>query len=257
MLGMGKIVLSVIVGVLILSTTGFTDLFAEIVVANFTAYVGPTESIAADSGTPFPAAITVFDPSILGGEMELVVNYNGGPGTTVASIDAGGSGLTWTVDAGTNGLMGVILTGPAGVGLGVDLSGEDAITLEYASNPFSHDIQFALFDSFDTGAIVDVSVDAGQSSVTILLSSLIPLDTSFPDVLPDFSDVDELEFLFFGVGGSTMEITSIGTSVLLVGGTSIPIDTTSLLLAGASVNVWMIPVVLSAAGFGILIARKI
>ena len=42
-----------------------------------------------------------------------------------------------------------------------------------------------------------------------------------------------------------------------VGGTSLPIDTTSLLLAGASVNVWMIPVVLSAAGFGILIARKI
>ena len=42
-----------------------------------------------------------------------------------------------------------------------------------------------------------------------------------------------------------------------VGGTSIPIDTTSLLLAGASVNVWMIPVILSAAGFGILIARKI
>ena len=46
-------------------------------------------------------------------------------------------------------------------------------------------------------------------------------------------------------------------SDIVVGGTSIPIDTTSLLLAGASVNVWMIPVVLSAAGFAILIARKI
>jgi len=43
----------------------------------------------------------------------------------------------------------------------------------------------------------------------------------------------------------------------VVGGTYIPIDTTSLLLAGASVNAWMIPVLLSAAGFGILIARKI
>ena len=45
--------------------------------------------------------------------------------------------------------------------------------------------------------------------------------------------------------------------ILVVGGTYLPIDTTSLLLAGASVNVWMIPVVMSAAGFGILIARKI
>jgi len=43
----------------------------------------------------------------------------------------------------------------------------------------------------------------------------------------------------------------------VVGGTSIPINTTTLLLAGASLNVWMIPVILSAAGFGILIARKI
>ena len=44
---------------------------------------------------------------------------------------------------------------------------------------------------------------------------------------------------------------------IVVGGSMIPIDTTSLLLAGASVNAWMIPVVLSAAGFAILIARKI
>ena len=54
---------------------------------------------------------------------------------------------------------------------------------------------------------------------------------------------------------------SVGESVILgdivVGGTFIQIDQSALLLAGASANVWMIPVVLSAAGFGILIARKI
>ena len=81
----GKITSQVIVGVLILSTMGFTDLFADLTIGNFTAYVGSPVSIAADSGTPFPAAITVSDPSILGGEMDLTVNYNGGPGTTVAS----------------------------------------------------------------------------------------------------------------------------------------------------------------------------
>jgi len=43
----------------------------------------------------------------------------------------------------------------------------------------------------------------------------------------------------------------------LVGGTLIPIDKTSLLLAGAQMTaVWLIPVLVSAVGIGIVIARK-
>jgi len=43
-----------------------------------------------------------------------------------------------------------------------------------------------------------------------------------------------------------------------VGGTMIPIDTTSLLLAGAQMNAaWLIPVIVSAIGIGIVIARKL
>ncbi len=42
-----------------------------------------------------------------------------------------------------------------------------------------------------------------------------------------------------------------------VGGTMIPIDTTALLLAGAQMNAaWMIPVIVVAIGFAIVIARK-
>ena len=45
--------------------------------------------------------------------------------------------------------------------------------------------------------------------------------------------------------------------LIFVGGELIPLDTTSLLLAGAQMNAaWMIPVIVSAIGIGIVIARK-
>jgi len=43
---------------------------------------------------------------------------------------------------------------------------------------------------------------------------------------------------------------------VFVGGEIIPIDTTALLLAGAQSFSWMIPVIVSAIGIGIVIARK-
>lgn len=43
----------------------------------------------------------------------------------------------------------------------------------------------------------------------------------------------------------------------LVGGELIPIETTSLLLAGTQTFSWMIPVIVSAVGIGIVIARKL
>jgi len=47
------------------------------------------------------------------------------------------------------------------------------------------------------------------------------------------------------------------TKIQLVGGTIIPIDTTSLLLAGAqSTTAWIIPVVIAGIGFAIVISRK-
>jgi len=42
-----------------------------------------------------------------------------------------------------------------------------------------------------------------------------------------------------------------------VGGELIPLDTTMILLAGAQMNAaWLIPVIVSAIGIGIVIARK-
>ncbi len=58
------------------------------------------------------------------------------------------------------------------------------------------------------------------------------------------------------------EISSMQNNVFVmpssvVGGHMIPVDTTSLMLAGAQYTaVWLIPVLVSAIGFGIVILRK-
>jgi len=45
-------------------------------------------------------------------------------------------------------------------------------------------------------------------------------------------------------------------SDIVVGGTSIPIDTTSLLLAGATLHVWMIPVLAVGAVIGVFVIKR-
>ncbi len=62
----------------------------------------------------------------------------------------------------------------------------------------------------------------------------------------------------FNPGGSepyTLHLSLL--QILSVGGELIPLDTTSLLVGGAQMNAaWMIPVIISAIGIGIVIARK-
>jgi len=58
------------------------------------------------------------------------------------------------------------------------------------------------------------------------------------------------------ISGSFLPITGI-VNQCPVGGELIPLDTTSLLLAGAQMNAaWMIPVIVSGIGFAIVLARK-
>jgi len=55
------------------------------------------------------------------------------------------------------------------------------------------------------------------------------------------------------IGNDIIRIASICVEV---GGNLVPIDSTALLLAGAQSTTWMIPVIVSAIGIGIVIARK-
>ncbi len=73
--------------------------------------------------------------------------------------------------------------------------------------------------------------------------------------VPSFPDGDSVDFL----GESSGSIIAVqgAPPPPPVGGTMIPIDTTTLLLAGAQMNAaWMIPVIVVAIGFAIVIARK-
>ncbi len=59
------------------------------------------------------------------------------------------------------------------------------------------------------------------------------------------------------VPGEDLGIVTLFEESVPVGGTPIPIDTTSLLLAGTQMTAsWMIPVIVSVIGIGIVIARK-
>lgn len=60
--------------------------------------------------------------------------------------------------------------------------------------------------------------------------------------------------------GTTLNPTSLLCELTIVtpavGGTIIPIETTSLLLAGTQSTTWMIPVVLSVAGIGLFVVSR-
>jgi len=65
-------------------------------------------------------------------------------------------------------------------------------------------------------------------------------------------------FVSLGIFTPLEYIDNVQVLVPLVGGTMIPIDSTALLLAGAQMNAaWLIPVVVVAIGFAIVIARKL
>ena len=107
------------------------------------------------------------------------------------------------------------------------------------------------------GASLRIPLNPPLSSASIIdLLKFNPGSVMFEDTGID-GLVDASGTTATATGIASLPTFAYASSNVVVVGTSLPIDTTSLLLAGASVNVWMIPVVLSAAGFGILIARKI
>jgi len=59
-------------------------------------------------------------------------------------------------------------------------------------------------------------------------------------------------------GGAAWIKSTLQSSLCAVGGMSIPLDSTALLLAGAqTTSAWLIPVIVVAIGFAIVIARKL
>ncbi len=104
-------------------------------------------------------------------------------------------------------------------------------------------------DSFVTNTVTFETGDSHPRAGQLLRICVIVdgTQTNFDNVRLDASPVDETEANKNDSNGQT----------IAVGGDIIPLDTTMVLLAGTqTIIAWMIPVIVSAIGIGIVIARK-
>jgi len=117
----------------------------------------------------------------------------------------------------------------------------------------------------------EIEIGDGKTTTTVLTDA--NGDYSFSDLANIYTVTEVLQLGWvqtFPTSGSHMVILGGGQVVQdidfgnvrdidgpAVGGELIPVDSTSLLVAGAQTNAaWMIPVIVSAIGIGIVIARK-
>ena len=118
---------------------------------------------------------------------------------------------------------------------------------------------------------VDINGDNVNDEMNVLLD--IPLEAGLIENLPTRIQLIVM-YPFFPISGAALRgeinptflIPLTGTLTIteeifyfppLIGGEIIPIDTTSLLLAGVQTNLaWMIPIALSVVGIGVILLRK-
>ena len=103
-----------------------------------------------------------------------------------------------------------------------------------------------IFDTNPGDPLIQPGPNARSFDITTLMQSL-----EGQTVRLCFTEEDNLFFFNYFVDDVSLTI-----DTMLVGGELLPIETTSLLLAGAQSFSWMIPVIVSAIGIGIVIARK-
>ena len=98
----------------------------------------------------------------------------------------------------------------------------------------------------DSGAAINIGSDG---SALLSNSGII----NGPGIINLFGKVIEVD----NTGTITAMINEIFTDALAIGGEIIPIESTAVLLAGAqTTSSWLIPVIVSAVGIAIVIARR-
>jgi len=193
-----------------------------------------------------PALINVT-PVIIQGEVGLQFSSGGITQSTFFAGHASGQGTFFEFDVlvldpnlriSDNSLIlsaHSLLGGPTSA-ITINESVEDPLGLDLAEKDV-----FA-FNSGGNNKIVDHKVFPPQSQVVVSTNVILT---------GDIVTGSSAELLSFQVTFSQERIN------IAVGGEMIPVDSTSLLVAGAQMNaVWMIPVIISTIGIGIVIARK-
>jgi len=206
----------------------------------------------------------------------------GGTRGIFACIDSGAGMVTSETDTGLQQFIFTLNQADGSSGLNYDdggnlLGGVD-VTDGGTNNAFRLDFVIA-----DSMATVTVAAADGNGKVGIFefqfgpsgpASEFIPFDMIKDPVtmeVPDFSNLDYVGILLEGQEPNNQDTELILGKVsadstvepppddrrIAVGGTFEGVDTTMVLVAGAhSVAAWMIPVIVSAIGIGIVIARK-
>jgi len=151
---------------------------------------------------------------------------------------------------------GVEIQDCGGIGLKVDIDG-NSIWLESTTPLSDGGILAPIFAEF-TDMHWDNFPNGIITGVTIIPPSNVPIQTP---IIGDHSITLTSEQLIIDCEGEEQCIVElhldIETSHNLVGGIFEGVDTTSLLVAGAQMNAsWMIPVIVSAAGIGLLIQAQ-
>jgi len=98
------------------------------------------------------------------------------------------------------------------------------------------------------------AMDKDESSGTMYVSANGGSSGSGPNYL---GTVDLSNGVVTNIGQSINGLDALAVdSELPVGGTFVPLDSTSLLVSGASLNAWMIPVILAGIGIAVFVFRR-
>ena len=204
--------------------------------------VGPDDDIDSDVDPPFIAGPIVLAAGQTISNIDSGMFQNAGIGDFVWH-DLDGDGIQ---DGGEPGIADVTVNLRNSI---------DTIQLDTTTTDGNGFYQFGLLPG---SYIVEFVLKAGFDGFS-------PEDAALDDTIDSDADVNTgktgIITVTSGQGGTTVDAGMIQVngepSPQPVGGTLIPIETTSLILAGTQMTaVWMIPIIVAGIGFAIVIARK-
>jgi hypothetical protein len=254
-----KMKLFVLVSAILLIGSGYSGAFADdsIVLRSGNGIIGGTDSqvtmLVGPANSPFAAAFTPAD----------FANADAGPAAFIVVKNP-----IWKAGLDSDGLsqwISTILTGGTTEGSTALYSIDFSVTCP-AIDSATLDIDFLtdneLGDANNEGLYVNGSPLAGSKLLGLNLAHF-QVDQSFPtfDISSLVNSGPNTLYLNAPDGGgpSGLQFSAnieVKCADAMVGGEFIPIDTVSLLLAGAQSSMWLVPLMLSIIGFGVFVVSR-
>ena len=140
--------------------------------------------------------------------------------------------------------------------------GSNAVTVHFdiSSYQLGNEMQIGSDDTLviDVGRTFNHTPDQSCQPVNAFAETIVNLGNFnvFGTLLNNGAFINNGAVLDCGIISGTISILGIVNECPVVGGEIIPIESTSLLLAGAQTFSWMIPVVLSVLGIGLFVVSR-